>query len=240
MYGLLYGMLSWQKGILSQLCNSISTLWSLGVTSIQFLLTISPLKVTRKGSDHRLKKLLIVKQILLVSALQNVWRTVWRILMLMIGCKGLKCSRRVNNQKQSLRRILEVISLYNLKIILVMVLFYLWQNIFKFPLKQCCVSKCLQRSQSGTPCLTSCASSFIFFSFVSFQYFNNENYEAKRYDELLADYEKASLKTTTSLALLSWGQNFIFSASLSAIMILASRQIMQGTFELNLCEVLKP
>ena len=79
-----------------------------------------------------------------------------------------------------------------------------------------------------------------FFSFVSFQYFNNENYEAKRYDELLADYEKASLKTTTSLALLSWGQNFIFSASLSAIMILASRQIMQGTFELNLREVLKP
>ena len=82
------------------------------MTSIQFLLTITPLKVTRKGSDHQLKKLLIVKQILLVSALQNVWRTVWRILMLMIGCKGLKCSRRVNNQKQSLRRILEVISLY--------------------------------------------------------------------------------------------------------------------------------
>ena len=79
-----------------------------------------------------------------------------------------------------------------------------------------------------------------FFPFVSFQYFNNENYEAKRYDELLADYEKASLKTTTSLALLSWGQNFIFSASLSAIMILASRQIMQGTFESNLREVLKP
>ena len=63
----------------------------------------------------------------------------------------------------------------------------------------------------------------------AFQYFNNEEYEAKRYDKLLADYEKASLKTTTSLALLSWGQNFIFSASLSAIMVLASRQILQGT-----------
>ena len=63
---------------------------------------------------------------------------------------------------------------------------------------------------------------------LSFQYFNNEQYEAERYDKLLADYEKASLKTTTSLALLSWGQNFIFSASLSAIMVLASRQILQG------------
>lgn len=65
----------------------------------------------------------------------------------------------------------------------------------------------------------------------SFQYFNNEQFEAERYDRLLADYEKASLKTTTSLALLSWGQNFIFSASLSIIMVLASRQILQGTFE---------
>jgi len=63
----------------------------------------------------------------------------------------------------------------------------------------------------------------------SFQYFNNEQFEAERYDRLLADYEKASLKTTTSLALLSWGQNFIFSASLSIIMVLASRQIIQGT-----------
>ena len=66
------------------------------------------------------------------------------------------------------------------------------------------------------------------YSFPPFQYFNNEEYEASRYDKLLSDYEKASLKTTTSLALLSWGQNFIFSASLSAIMILAGRQILQG------------
>lgn len=70
---------------------------------------------------------------------------------------------------------------------------------------------------------------FEFEMLLSFQYFNNEQYEAERYDKLLADYEKASLKTTTSLALLSWGQNFIFSASLSIIMVLASQQIVQGT-----------
>ncbi|CAH3017583.1 unnamed protein product [Porites evermanni] len=66
-------------------------------------------------------------------------------------------------------------------------------------------------------------------NYETVKYFNNEEYEASRYDKLLSDYEKASLKTTTSLALLSWGQNFIFSASLSAIMILAGRQILQGT-----------
>ena len=70
----------------------------------------------------------------------------------------------------------------------------------------------------------------ILFSHLFFQYFNNEQFEAERYDRLLADYEKASLKTTTRLALLSWGQNFIFSASLSIIMVLASRQILQGTW----------
>ena len=32
-----------------------------------------------KGNDHQLKKLLIFKQILLVSTLGNVKRTVWRI-----------------------------------------------------------------------------------------------------------------------------------------------------------------
>ena len=53
-------------------------------------------------------------------------------------------------------------------------------------------------------------------------------YEAKRYDELLAKYEEASLKTTTSLALLNWGQNVIFSLGLTAIMILASQNIMAG------------
>ena len=43
----------------------------------------------KKGNDHQLKKLLIVIQILLVSTLGNVSRTVWRICLLMLGCKGL-------------------------------------------------------------------------------------------------------------------------------------------------------
>ena len=33
-----------------------------------------------------LKTLLIMKQILLISALGNVWRAVWRICLLMLGC----------------------------------------------------------------------------------------------------------------------------------------------------------
>ena len=61
---------------------------------ISFLLTVSPLHQTfrswekRKWSLIQLEKFLIDKQILLVSTLGNVLRTVWRICILMLGCKG--------------------------------------------------------------------------------------------------------------------------------------------------------
>ena len=49
----------------------------------------SHIKVMRtKGNDHQLKMLSFVKQILLVCTQGNVWRTVWRICILMLRCKG--------------------------------------------------------------------------------------------------------------------------------------------------------
>ncbi|XP_072178817.1 iron-sulfur clusters transporter ABCB7, mitochondrial-like [Diadema setosum] len=65
-------------------------------------------------------------------------------------------------------------------------------------------------------------------NYETVKYFNNETYEANNYDKTLAQYEKASLKTTTSLALLNFGQNVIFSASLAAVMVLASNGILAG------------
>ena len=41
------------------------------------------------GTDHQLK-VLIVTQILPISTLRNVERTVWRIYIQILGCKGLK------------------------------------------------------------------------------------------------------------------------------------------------------
>ena len=60
------------------------------------------------------------------------------------------------------------------------------------------------------------------------KYFNNETYEAEIYDKSLIRYEKASLKTSETLAILNFGQNAIFSAALSGIMLLAANQIVQG------------
>jgi len=65
-------------------------------------------------------------------------------------------------------------------------------------------------------------------NYETVKYFNNEKYEADRYDEVLAKYEVASLKTTTSLASLNWGQNAIFSVGLTAIMLLATQGILAG------------
>ena len=46
------------------------------------------------------KKALIVKQILLISAIRNVWVTVWRINTVILGLKGYaKSLAKVNESK---------------------------------------------------------------------------------------------------------------------------------------------
>ncbi|XP_066105408.1 iron-sulfur clusters transporter ABCB7, mitochondrial isoform X3 [Saccopteryx bilineata] len=66
-------------------------------------------------------------------------------------------------------------------------------------------------------------------NYETVKYFNNENYEAQRYDGFLKTYETASLKSTSTLAMLNFGQSTIFSVGLTAIMVLASQGIVAGT-----------
>ncbi|KAB0798460.1 hypothetical protein PPYR_09453 [Photinus pyralis] len=65
-------------------------------------------------------------------------------------------------------------------------------------------------------------------NYETVKYFNNEKFEADRYDNVLKKFEGASLKTSSSLALLNFGQNAIFSVALSAIMVLAAQEIVKG------------
>ncbi|KAK4492135.1 hypothetical protein RD792_002932 [Penstemon davidsonii] len=64
--------------------------------------------------------------------------------------------------------------------------------------------------------------------FQTVKYFNNETFEADKYDEFLEKYEDAALKTQRSLASLNFGQNLIFSSAISAAMVLCSNGIMNG------------
>ena len=52
------------------------------------------------GNDCQLKMLLIAKQILLVSTLENVGRTVWRICILILGFEGLRLSYHAGFQSR--------------------------------------------------------------------------------------------------------------------------------------------
>ncbi|XP_042182110.1 iron-sulfur clusters transporter ABCB7, mitochondrial-like [Oncorhynchus tshawytscha] len=66
-------------------------------------------------------------------------------------------------------------------------------------------------------------------NYETVKYFNNEKYEAEKYDGYLKSYESSSLKTTYTLAMLNFGQSVIFSVGLTGIMVLASNGIMAGS-----------
>ena len=63
--------------------------WPASNFSFQYLPSSTHYGQENTGNYHKLKELLIVKQILLVSIIENVYKTVWRTSILILGCKGL-------------------------------------------------------------------------------------------------------------------------------------------------------
>ncbi len=70
-------------------------------------------------------------------------------------------------------------------------------------------------------------------NFETVKYFNNEHYEYQRYALSLAEYEHSKVKNHLSLAALNIGQAFIISASILAIMFLASSHTLKGQMTLG-------
>src|SRR6195256_5058684 len=66
-------------------------------------------------------------------------------------------------------------------------------------------------------------------NYETVKYFSAEEREASRYDRSMERYESASVKTYTSLALLNAGQAVIFTAGLTAIMLMCAIQVRNGT-----------
>ena len=66
-------------------------------------------------------------------------------------------------------------------------------------------------------------------NYETVKYFSAEEREATRYDRSMERYERASVKTYTSLAVLNIGQNVIFTIGLTATMLMCAIGVRNGT-----------
>jgi ATP-binding cassette subfamily B protein len=66
-------------------------------------------------------------------------------------------------------------------------------------------------------------------NYETVKYFNNERHEGRRYDESLARYERAYIKSETTLNMLNAGQAMIMAAGLTIVMLLAGDGIAKRT-----------
>jgi ATP-binding cassette subfamily B protein len=65
-------------------------------------------------------------------------------------------------------------------------------------------------------------------NYETVKYFGNEAHEARRFDASMARYEKAAIRTYTSLGLLNTGQAVIFTIGTVICMLLAARDVAAG------------
>ena len=70
-------------------------------------------------------------------------------------------------------------------------------------------------------------------NYETVKYFNNEAFELKRYDNTLAQWEEAAVKSQTSMALLNFGQGGIIAIGLTLMMIYAGNGVVAGTMTLG-------
>ena len=70
-------------------------------------------------------------------------------------------------------------------------------------------------------------------NYETVKYFNNESFEATRYDENLADWEQARLRNRLSLATLNAGQGLIIGVAMIVIMGMAVQEVTTGAITLG-------
>ncbi len=70
-------------------------------------------------------------------------------------------------------------------------------------------------------------------NFETVKYFNNEDFEAKRYDENLEKLRRAALKSQSTLSLLNTGQQLIIAAALIAMLWRATQGVVDGRLTLG-------
>lgn len=70
-------------------------------------------------------------------------------------------------------------------------------------------------------------------NYETVKYFGNEDYEARRYDDGLQRYERAAVRSQTSLTLLNTGQSLIIAVAVTLILWRATLGVIAGTMTLG-------
>ena len=70
-------------------------------------------------------------------------------------------------------------------------------------------------------------------NYETVKYFNNEEFEARRYDKSLESYRRAALKSQSTLSLLNTGQQLIIAVSLVAMLYRATLGVVEGRMTLG-------
>jgi ATP-binding cassette, subfamily B, heavy metal transporter len=70
-------------------------------------------------------------------------------------------------------------------------------------------------------------------NYETVKYFNNEQFEAKRYDESLEKLRKARLKSQTTLSMLNTGQQLIIAVALVGMLWRATQGVVEGRMTLG-------
>ena len=70
-------------------------------------------------------------------------------------------------------------------------------------------------------------------NYETVKYFNNENFEANRYNENLERYRKAAIKSQTTLSMLNTGQQLIIAIGLVAMLWRATQGVVDGRMTLG-------
>ncbi|MBL4740046.1 MAG: ABC transporter ATP-binding protein/permease [Sneathiella sp.] len=66
-------------------------------------------------------------------------------------------------------------------------------------------------------------------NFETVKYFGNEDHESRRFDKAIAGYEKAAVRSQTTLAYLNIGQGFIISTGIVLVLFLSAQGVANGT-----------
>jgi hypothetical protein len=70
-------------------------------------------------------------------------------------------------------------------------------------------------------------------NYETVKYFNNEAWEARRYDEQLLKWEDAATRSQTTLAFLNLGQQAIIALGVTAMMWRAASGVVEGTMTIG-------